>query len=203
MRRRGYRGLFETRVLLGVVLLGGVRAGLAAPQEVQGEAVASEKVKAVQNDPLLNGTDRFAQGATDVTEVNLDKGMMAMAAKFMEKSDVEAQQLMKKMDFVNVKAYQYAKAGGYRMGDLDQFRSRLDEAQWSHVVKERSATEATDVWIKADSEGQMSELLVIAAEPTELTFVHLKGRMSMEELTKAGANYGVPQSSGKLQKRGK
>lgn len=207
----------EAKVLLGILLLAGaprLRAAEPAPvlQAVTaeakgfvpaGETSALQKDKPLQSDPLLAGADRFAEGASNVTEVNLDKSMLAMAAKFIGKDDGEGQALMKKMDFVYVRSYEYAKPGGYRLGDVDQFRGRLDEAQWSHAVKERSATEATDVWIKADSEGRMSELLVIAAEPTELTFVHLKGRMSMEELTKAGASYGVPQTDGKLKKRGK
>lgn len=155
---------------------------------------AVDKGKPAATDPLLEGTDRFQQGATDVTEVNLDKAMMAMAAKFMDKSDGEAQKLMKNMDFVHVKTFEYQKEVHYQMADLEQFRGRLD-ASWSHIVKERSATEATDVWMKADGDGQFSELMVIAAEPKELTFVHLKGHMTMDELTRAGASYGVPQGA--------
>lgn len=199
MRRMG---LVRSGWLLSLILLGATPAVLAV-QEVAATPVGTEKVKPIQNDPLLEGTDRFAQGASDVTEVNLDKNMMAMAVRFMGKDDADARALMQKMEFVYVKAYEYGKAGGYRMEDVDQFRGRLDETKWSHMVKNRSATEATDVWVRADEEGQLSELLVIAAEPTELTFVHLKGRMSMEELTKAGAHYGVPQGDGKLRKRGK
>jgi hypothetical protein len=51
-------------------------------------------------------------------------------------------------------------------------------------------------------------LVVIDAEPKELTFVHLKGHLSMKDLMKAGASYGVPQGAPgepvpdpKLQKR--
>ena len=186
-------------VLLGAVL-GGVPPMLRAQQVVA--VGATEQGKAVSDDPLLSGTERFEQGATDVTEVNLDKAMMAMAAKFLEKSDAEAQQLMKNMEFVHVKTFEYKKEAGYRMADVEQFRARLD-ASWSHMVKERSATETTDVWVKADGEGQFSELMVIAAEPKELTFVHLKGHMTMDELTRAGASYGVPQGNPTLQKRGK
>ena len=186
------------------VLLGSVLGG-APPLSLSQEVVAigaMEQVKAGSDDPLLSGTERFEQGATDVTEVNLDKAMMAMAAKFLEKSDAEAQRLMRNMEFVHVKTFEYGKDARYRMTDVEQFRARLD-ASWSHLVKERSATEATDVWVKADGEGQFSELMVIAAEPKELTFVHLKGHMTMDELERAGASYGVPQGNATLQKRGK
>lgn len=187
-------------VLLGLMLLGGGRTGMAAPL-LAGELEAADKP--LQVDPLLDGAQRFEQGAKNVTEVNLDKNMLAMAARFMEKGDGEGKELMKKMDFVYVRSYEYAKPGAYRMEDVAQFRGRLDESKWSHVVKERSEKDATDVWMKADNDGQLSELLVIAAEPMGLTFVHLKGRMSMDELTKAGASYGVPQGDTRPGKRGK
>ncbi len=158
--------------------------------------------KPLQSDPMLAGADKFEQGAKEVTEVNLDKSMLAMAAKFVGHDDADAKRLMGKMDFVYVRSYEYAKPGQYRMEDVVQFRGRLDESKWSHVVKNRSATESTDVWIRTDNDGQFSELMVIAAEPTELTFVHLKGRMTVDELTRAGASYGVPQGSGAAGRKG-
>jgi Domain of unknown function (DUF4252) len=80
------------------------------------------------------------------------------------------------------------------MADVEEFRKRLEDGGWSHIVKERSENESTDVCVKTDQNGQFSELVVISAEPRELTFVHLKGHMSMEDLTKMGAHYGVPQN---------
>lgn len=189
-------------VLLSAMTLSGGAVGVANAQTVTRENAMFLADKSMGNDPLLDGTDRFAAGAKEVTEVNLDKNMLMMASRFMGKGDEEGKELMRKMDFVYVRSYEYAKPGAYRMEDVAQFRGRLDESKWSHVVKARSEKESTDVWMKADSEGTLSELLVIAAEPTELTFVHLKGRMSMDELTKAGASYGVPQGE-KLGKRGK
>ena len=191
------------RWLLGLALVGGAARAQEPAVEAAVQTVGLEKTKPILNDPLLDGAQRFEQGAKNVTEVNLDKNMLMMASRLTAKEDPEAQLLMKKMDFVYVRSYEYAKAGAYRMEDVAQFRGRLDESKWSHVVKNRSATESTDVWLKADEEGVLSELLVIAAEPTQLTFVHLKGRMSMEELTRAGASFGVPQGDTKLQKRGK
>lgn len=159
-----------------------------------------------QKDELFAGADKFAQGAKSTTEVNLDKNMLAMVGKFSDDGeDKSGAELAKKMDFVIVRAYEYAKAGQYNLADVEEFRKRLEDGGWSHLVKERSATESTDVCVKMDKDGQFSELVVISAEPTELTFVHLKGHMSMEELTKMGGRYGVPQTdpAPDAKKRGK
>lgn len=183
----------RARLALGMVL------GLAS---VCAPAWANDKP--LQDDALLAGAERFEQGAKHITEVNLDKTMLQMAAGFLKgEKDDEGLALAKKMDFVYVRSFEYASAGQYKLADVESFRARLDATKWSHMVKERSATETTDIWVKTDADGQFSELLVIAAEPTELTFVHLKGHMSMEELSRAGASYGVTQDHAKQKARSK
>jgi hypothetical protein len=221
-----------------------VKAQMAIAAAMTGEA----QVK----DDLFAGVEKFAQGASEVSDVNLDKSMLGLVGKssdgranklefivvhsysydkpgMYKMEDVEVfrkrltdgswscsihtkdkdkrngVQLARKMDFVIVRSYEYDKKGQYNMADVEEFRKRLEEGGWSHVVKERSATDSTDVCVKTDKDGQFSELVVIAAEPTELTFVHLKGHMSMDDLTRMGSHYGVPQDgvNAGLQKRQK
>jgi Domain of unknown function (DUF4252) len=160
-------------------------------------AAASTQAMGVlqQKDELFAGADKFAQGAKSSTEVNLDKNMLGMVGKFGDDGDDKSgSDLARKMEFVIVRSYEYAKEGQYNMADVEEFRKRLEDGGWSHVVKERSATESTDVCVKTDKDGGFTELVVISAEPMELTFVHLKGHMTMKELTKMGAHYGVPQT---------
>jgi len=157
-----------------------------------------------QKDDLFAGTDKFAAGAKSTTEVNLDKNMLGMVGKFADDGlDKSGTELARKMDFVIVHEYEYESAGQYKMSDVEEFRKRLEDGGWSHIVKERSATESTDVCVKVDKDGQFSELVVISAEPTELTFVHLKGHMSLDDLTKVGAHYGVPQGGSDVKKKDK
>lgn len=144
-------------------------------------------------DDLFAGADKFSHGAKSSTEVNLDSRMLGMASKFTG-DDKDSGDLVKKLQFVIVRSYEYEKPGQYNMADVEEFQKRLEAGGWSHIVKERSAKENTDVCVRLDGDGQFSELVVIAAEPLELTFVHLKGHMTMDELTRAGAKYGVPQN---------
>lgn len=179
----GRNGMARMRTMTTVVML------LVAGASMQAMGVLQQK------DELFAGADKFAQGAKSSTEVNLDKNMLGMVGKFGDEGeDKSGSDMARKMDFVIVRSYEYAKAGQYNMADVEEFRRRLDDGGWSHLVKERSATESTDVCVKTDKDGGFSELVVISAEPMELTFVHLKGHMSMKELTKMGAHYGVPQS---------
>jgi hypothetical protein len=174
-----------------------------------GSAWAATESEPLQQDDLFNGTDAFAKDAKGVTEVNLDKRMLAMMDKFVsstatannEKAELN---LAKKMDFVYVRSYEFEKPGQYKSADLEAFRKRLEGADWSHIVKERTKDEQNDVWVRTGEDGQFSELVVISAEALELNFVHLKGHMTLAELESAGAKFGVPKNAAPaLEKRTK
>ena len=164
----------------------------------------AEEPDPLQKDDLFLGTDEFSKNAKSVTEVNLDKRMLAMMDRFGTSAGVDAAQmnLARKMDFVYVRSYEYEKPGQYKSADLDAFRVRLDGPDWSHIVKERSKDEQNDVWVRTDDQGQFSELVVISAEAKELNLVHLKGHMTLKELTEAGAKYGVPPTAAGKPKKG-
>ncbi len=200
--------LFRTGkyVVFAAVLATGMLA--TGMRTMNGQRVSIGFFSPQVKDDLFAGADKFSHGAKSSTEVNLDRKMLAMAAKFAgsdseDKEDKDDAKLVNKLEFVIVRSYEYEKPGQYNMADVEEFQRRLESGGWSHIVKTRGATDSTDICVKADDNGAFSELVVIAAEPTELTFVHLKGHMSMEELTKAGAKYGVPQSGNNEENRGK
>lgn len=195
MKTTGKRSCMGYLALAGVLLASGGAQATAGQRHIVLSAFGEPQVK----DDLFAGADKFSHGAKSSTEVNLDSKMLAMAAKFAgsdsdDRSDKADANLVKKLEFVIVRSYEYEKPGQYSMADVEEFQRRLESGGWSHIVKTRGAAESTDVCVKTDDSGAFSELVVISAEPTELTFVHLKGHMSMDELTKAGAKYGVPQT---------
>ncbi len=185
---------------IAAAFAGMLLAGTGA-QAMTGQRVSVGFFSPQVKDDLFAGADKFSHGAKSSTEVNLDRKMLAMAAKFagsdpddkVDKEEKDGAKLVNKLEFVIVRSYEYEKAGQYNMADVEEFQKRLESGGWSHIVKTRGATDSTDVCVKTDENGAFSELVVIAAEPLELTFVHLKGHMSMDELTRAGAKYGVPQ----------
>lgn len=200
MKHIGARSCMKYVALAAVLLASSGAQALAGQRHLVFNGFGEPQVK----DDLFFGADKFSHGAKSSTEVNLDKKMLSMAAKFAgsdsddrdgkDKDDKDAAKLVNKLEFVIVRSYEYEKPGQYSMADVEEFQRRLESGGWSHIVKTRSATDSTDVCVKTDDNGAFSELVVISAEPTELTFVHLKGHMSMDELTRAGAKYGVPQT---------
>ena len=164
--------------MMAVVLVAGVampaRATvmLSTPLTVASEVRSEAQVK----DDLLAGTEKFAEGASSVTDVNLDPSMMSMVGKNSE--------MAHKMDFIVVHTYEYDKPGMYKMEDLDVYRKRLADGSWNCFVhtREVKSGESTDICSRKGADNETNEMVIITAEPKELTFVHMKGRMSLSDL---------------------
>ncbi len=148
-------------------------------------------------DTLFSGADKFSKGSSDQTEINLDKNMLGMAGAM----GGDTAGLAKKMDSVYLRAYEYPSAGMYRMEDVEQFRKRLDGDGWTHILRDHSANDSTDICVRTDSEGQWHELVLIDAEPKELTFIHLTGHVSLSDLNKLGGFAAGAASNPKLAHR--
>jgi hypothetical protein len=144
-------------------------------------------------DDLFAGTEKFAQGATEVTDVNLDKDMLSMVGKGKGKGEGKGNGagLADKMDFVIVHSYTYDKPGMYRMEDVEAFRKKLKDGSWNCFVHVKEKDEATDVCMRKSGD-DTNEMVVMTAEPKELTFVHIKGHgISLNDLGKYGYDGGA------------
>ena len=159
-------------------------AGAVSPRVVRAVplTVLMEVGEPQVKDDLFAGTEKFAQGATDVTEVNMDKNMLGMVAKDKGKGEIA-----NKIDFIVVHTYSYDKPGMYRQEDVDVYRQRLTDGSWSCSIHTKDRSGTTDICSRTGDHGETSEMVVMTSEPKELTFIHMKGRgLSMGDLSKIG-----------------
>lgn len=189
----------KMRRIRGITSAGIVSVGLtlmllaSAPAQAQNSG-SSRKQDSSQSDSLFAGTEKFAEGAIKSTEVNLDKSMLEMAGKSSDsKGRGTKAALASELDGVFVREYEYAKPGQYKMADVQKYLDRLDGNGWRHMVRERSADESTDICFRGGDDGEPSEMVIISAQPDQLSFVHLKGHMSMSDLSSLSHNFGPPQ----------
>lgn len=166
------------------------------------------------DDPFFAGTEKFAKGAKSVSEVTLDQRTLRMASGFVGRdgdSDSEdVKRITANLKGVFVRSYEYAADGQYNAADLEEYRKRLDaKSEWAHIVKVREMDahgENTDVYLLMEN-GKTNGIVVISAEPRELTFVHIDGPINPEDLNKLGGSMGIPRSTqppdkSKLRKKG-
>jgi hypothetical protein len=142
----------------------------------------------------------LAERATHVTEVTLDKNMLAFAAKFMdkdtEKDDEEARQMIRNLKGVYVREYDFDKDHSYTAAELDGLRKYFEGSDWSPMVHERTKgqAEGTDVYVKLVN-NQMQGLFVLDAEPKELSLVLILGPIDVDKIGKLGGTFGIPKDA--------
>ena len=134
-------------------------------------------------DDLFAGTEKFAQGATNVTDVNLGPDMLGMV------SGKRGGDVAHKLNFMVVRTYEYPRAGMYKMEDVEAYRQKLKTGNWNCFIhtRESETGESTDICNRALPNNEGSEMVIMTVEPKELTFIHMSGKGSLADLGKMGA----------------
>ena len=139
--------------------------------------------------------ERLAAHATESVDVTLDASMLQFASKFLSKDDpeeVKVKKLVSKLKGVYVRSFEFDKEGQYSTADLESVRSQLKTPAWSRIVGVKSTKgENAEIYLLKQGE-QIGGLVVIAAEPKELTIVHIDGPINPEELSELGGHMGIP-----------
>jgi len=133
---------------------------------VFGALTMAAQTSAPVKDDLFNGTEMFAKGATDVTEVTMDPQTLGLVGG---KDSSKAHRTLLNV----VRTYSYDKPGMYRIEDVETFRNKLNTGDWHCSVHTRSLKtgESTDICNKQRTDG-LSESAIITVEPKSLTFIH-------------------------------
>ncbi len=167
-------GLVSILVLTGGVLTGGALAQgplAATPADVDARGALKtvaygQGTSAAVQDDLFAGTERFAKGASNVTEVSMDPETLGMVNG---KDASRAHNMVLNV----VRTYEYDKPGMYRIEDVEEFRNKLNTGDWHCSVHTRDLKhgESTDICSKHRTDGLL-EQAIITVEPKELTFIH-------------------------------
>lgn len=142
----------------------------------------------------------LAERASHVTEVTLDKNMLAFAAKFLDKDtdkdDEEAKNMIRNLKGVYVREYDFDKDHSYTAAELEGLRKYFEGSDWSPMVHERTKGQAagTDVYVKLVG-GQMQGLFVLDAEDKELSLVLILGPIDVDQIGKLGGAFGIPRDA--------
>lgn len=132
--------------------------------------------------------------ADEVVDVTLDANMLRIAAKFLSAADREERaigDMISRLQGIYVRSYEFAEKGQYDRNLIDRVKSQLG-SNWKPLVTVRSKTKE-NVNIYADMRGDdITGLVVIAAEPRELTVVNIVGPIDIEKLSSLQGQFGIP-----------
>jgi uncharacterized protein DUF4252 len=164
-------------------------------------AVTIAGVAAAQDIPL-NLLESLGPKAAETVQVNLDGSLLQMAAKFLNDKDgdeAKVKNLLNGLKGIYVRSYKFEKAGEYSTADIDKMRAQLKG--WNEIVTVRSAKENTGIYLKTDGQ-KVQGLVVLAAEPMELTVVNIVGTIQPEQLAELSGKFGIPDLGDAAKKAG-
>jgi hypothetical protein len=182
--------LVLTMALIAGPMAGAQQTAVRSATDVSGlemQAVVSMNAAQVKDD-LFAGAEKFAQGASEVTEINLDPSTMSMIGRggdaftFNKDKDKDSSGAHK-MNFIVIHSYKYEKPGMYSMDEFQAYSKKLTDGTWNCSVHVRSKTGSTDICSRTEADHETNEMVILTAEPRELTFIHMSGKMSLDELS--------------------
>src|SRR5262245_9770469 len=100
--------------------------------------------------------DKLADKASNTVEVNLDKKLLQLAAKVLDSNDPEeakVKELVKGLEGVFVRVFQFDQPGEYATADIDSVRSQLQG--WTKIVGVRSRKQGGNVDVHLKYAGEV------------------------------------------------
>jgi hypothetical protein len=160
---------------------------------------------------MPSGLEKLSGKAAESVDVTLDGNLLQLAGKFLSDKDADeakAKKLIAGLKSITVRSFEFAKEGEYDAADIQTLRAQLQPPAWSRIVGVTSKRDSdnTEVYLKAGNDSQIGGLVVIAAEPKELTIVSIAGSIRLEDLADLGGQFGIPKlnvqkKSGEPQKK--
>jgi len=145
---------------------------------------------------LPPGVEKLAAKAKETVEVNMDGPMLRWASKFLSTEDPDEQKaakLVANLKGIYVRSFEFSEEGAYSAAEVEALRAQFRSPEWSRVVGVRSERDGdnVDVFFKMEND-KMAGIVVIAAEPKELTFVNIVGPLEVDQLADLGGEFGIP-----------
>lgn len=167
-------------------------------------AVSMSPVWAAEDFKIPLDVEKLAARATETVDVTLDSSTLQLASGFLSKDDpdeAQVKKLVSKLKGIYVRSFEFDKEGEYSTGDVQALRSQLKGPGWSRIVGVKSVKgENTEIYLLKNGD-QIGGLVVLDAEPKELTIVHIDGSINPEELSRLGGHLGIPEISREAKKK--
>jgi len=136
----------------------------------------------------------LAAKAAESVEVTLDGSMLRFAARFLSDDEGDVRGVVRRLEGIYVRSYEFDSDGEYDRSIIDHMHAQLGP-EWKKIVTVQSRSrENTEIYTlpRGDS---IAGLVVITAEPRELTIVNLVGPIDLDKLASLEGQFGIPRRS--------
>lgn len=135
--------------------------------------------------------DHLKAKAASTAEVDLDGSALELALKSglqnlvkpgKEFSPELVKQVVAGLKGVHVRHFEFAKPGEYSEADVDSVVKQVqDDPAWARLIRVKEKDERVEIYMMSKGD-QIAGVLVLAAEPKELTVVNVVGMIALDQL---------------------
>lgn len=143
---------------------------------------------------LPPSVEKLAEKAEESVVVTLDSNLLRLFGKFDTGNGPATRKLLAGLESVYVRSFQFAFEDEYKTTDVEAVRAQFQAPTWSRIVGVRSKNSDgnVDVYCKDGGNGKLGGIVIIAAEPRELTFVSIVGSIEPGQLADLGGQFHIP-----------
>lgn len=172
-----------TKTSLKLALLAALTVCLGANAVAQGAKIQTSQL------------DALAAKASQTVDVNIDEGLIQLAAKFLsdkDKDEVKVKELANGLKGVYVRSFEFDTEGQYTSADLDSIRTQLKSPAWTRIVNIYSKKDGNVEVYLMQTGANISGLALLASDPKEITIVNIVGPVDLDKLTQLQGQFGIP-----------
>ncbi len=144
--------------------------------------------------------DRLAEKAKESAVVNLGPEQLSLLAGMQPKEGgKELAELVRTLKGIQVRSLEFDSPGQYDLNEVRALGEKIKSSgTWVPLITVKEKGEFTEILIRKGADGRSDGLLILAAEPKELTLVHIDGVGDIGSLAKLGGLAGIPEIAGAL-----
>jgi hypothetical protein len=121
--------------------------------------------------------DTVAAKAKEKAEVTLEGSLLTQA---LQTAPANVKSAAANVSRVVFRHYEFDKTGQYSDADLESVHKQA--SNWPRVLNVKEEHESVEIYMLASQNGKPAGFLLIAAEPKELTVVHVVGSIDLASL---------------------
>ena len=136
----------------------------------------------------LKALDKYADGAKSKTEINMDESMLKSAATSLnekQKDEKIARKSVEGLKGFYLRSYEFSDTFVLNLDELKPLVDQLKAPDWKPLLRNKEAREQTEIWMHYTN-GTADGMVLIAAEPHELTVINGIGVTNMSDLKALG-----------------
>lgn len=143
----------------------------------------------------------LADRAVETVDITLDGELLKLASKFMSadrsSDEAAARDMVRNLQGIYVRSYEFEKEWEYDRNIIASLRSQLGPS-WKKIVNVKSRDrENVEIYVDSVNE-KVRGLVILSAEPKELTIVNLVGPIDIDRLSSLEGQFGIPKIGAKV-----